>query len=313
LTTDASWTSTNGLLRMRTLRYALDEALASLWRGRRSGVLAVVTITAALFVLGGFLLVTSNLERLLARWREAAEFSVYLQDGAAADQRAALERLLRESGEVSALEFVSKQEALRRFNQNFGDLAGAVEGLPDNPLPASVEVRLRPGAGRTEVDALATRSRAMPGVADVRYDRRWLERLVTAVTLVRSVGFALAGILIVGAALTVASVVRLALLARRDEVEIMQLVGAPLAFIRAPFVVEGVLQGGVGAVVALGLLWSGFALARGRYGAMIAGTLDSGSLAFLSLPICAGLLVGGMLLGCAGGFVAATSAATQEK
>ena len=302
----------NGPLRMHTLRYSLDEALASLWRGRRSGFLAVVTITAALFVLGGFLLVTSNLERLLARWREAAEFSVYLQDGVAAEQRAALERMLGESSEVSALEHVSKEEALRRFNQNFGDLAGAAEGLPNNPLPASIEVRLRPVAARTAVEALAARSRAMPGVVDVRYDRRWIERLVTAVTVVRSFGFVLAGVLVVAAALTVASVVRLALLARRDEVEIMQLVGAPLAFIRGPFVVEGVLQGGVGALVALALLWASFTFARARYGGLIAGTLDPGSLAFLSLPICGALLAGGMLLGCTGGFVAAKSATATE-
>jgi cell division transport system permease protein len=297
---------------MRTFRYSLDEALASLWRGRRSGFLAVVTITVALFVLGGFLLVTANLERLLVRWREAAEFSVYLQDGVAADQRAALERMLRESGEVSALESVSKEEALRRFNRNFGDLAGIVEGLPANPLPASIEVRLRPGTGRTGVEALAAQSRSLPGVADVRYDGRWLERLMTAVTLVRGIGFALAGILIVAAALTVASVVRLALLARHDEVQIMHLVGAPLAFIRGPFVVEGVLQGGVGALAALALLWTAFMLGRSRYGTMIADTLDPASLVFLSLPIC-GLLVGGMVLGCAGGFVAATSATESEK
>ncbi len=303
----------NGLPRMRALRYSLDEALASLWRGRRSGALAVVTISTALFVLGGFLLVTSNLEGLLARWREAAEFSVYLQDGAEGDQRAALERMLRESPVVSAIEHVSKEDALRRFSRNFSDLAGAVEGLPDNPLPASVEVRLRPGALGADVEALAAQSRDMPGVVDVRYDRRWIERVVTAVTLVRGVGFALASVLVLGAALTVASVVRLALLARYDEIEIMQLVGSPLGFIRGPFVMEGVLQGGLGSVMALALLWAAFSVARSRYGALIAGVLDPSSLAFLSLPICAGLFVGGMVVGCAGGFVAARGTTETER
>lgn len=293
---------------MRALRYFLDEALASLWRGRRSGSFAIVAITTALFVLGGFLLLTSNFEQFLVRWREAAEFSVYLQDSISGDQRTDLERTLRENAVVAALEHVSKEEALHRFKQSFGDLAVATEGLPDNPLPASIEVRLRPGARRAEVEALAEGSGKMPGVADVRFDRRWIERLAMAVALVRGVGFVLAAVLIIGAALTVASVVRLALIARRDEVHIMQLVGAPLAYIRGPFVLEGVLQGGAGGAVALALLWGGFAVARGRYGAMMAGLIDPALLAFLPFWACVGLLIGGMAVGCAGGLVAARSA-----
>ena len=129
----------------------------------------------------------------------------------------------------------------------------AMDGLDDNPLPASYEVRLRPTpAARAGVDALGARLRAMPGVADVRYDRQWLD----ASGRRRSTSFAALGlvlglVLTLAAALTVANVVRLALFARRDEIEIMQLVGAPQAYIRGPFVMEGVLQGGIGALLAL--------------------------------------------------------------
>ncbi len=87
----------------------------------------------------------------------------------------------------------------------------------------------------------------MPGVADVRYDRQWLNRLLTVIRLIRGIGLALGTLLAVAAALTVANVVRLALYARRDELDIMQLVGAPPVYVRGPFVMEGVLQGGVGA------------------------------------------------------------------
>ena len=122
-------------------------------------------------------------------------------------------------------------------------------------MPASYEVRLNPGVGAPEpVEELAARLRQSPGVADVRYDREWLDRLLSAVTVIRGVGLALSAVLTIAAALTVANVVRLALHARRDEIEIMQLVGAPTAYIRGPFVMEGVLQGGIGAIVALALL-----------------------------------------------------------
>lgn len=292
---------------MRALRYFLDEALASLARGYRTGTVAIGTIAVALFVLGGFLLVTSNLERVFARWQEAAEFSIYLHDDVADEERTIIERTLRASGLVSSLEFVSKEQALSRFRQNFRELAAAAGDLPENPLPASVEVRLRPGADPAAVETLALQSAMLPGVADVRYDRQWIQRLMGAVTLVRTGGLALAAVLIVAAALTVASVVRLALIARRDEIHIMQLVGAPLGYIRGPFVIEGLIQGGAGALLAVVFLWVAFALVRARYGAVLAGAIDPASLMFLPVSACGGLLAVGMVVGCLGGLVAARS------
>jgi cell division transport system permease protein len=293
---------------MRALSYFFDEALASLWRGYKTAVVAIATITAALFVLGGFLVLTSNMDRVLARWQEAAEFSVYLQDDSTPAQQGAIETALRESHLVGAIEIVSKSEALRRFKRNFGDLAAATEDLPDNPLPASIEVRLLPNANPTDVESLAGRTSKLQGVADVRYDRRWIERLISAEKLVRAGGFALAAVLIFAAALTVASVVRFALLARREEIHIMQLVGAPLAYIRGPFVVEGFLQGGLGALAAVAILWGAFVLIRSREGPAIAGVVDVRSIGFLSPPLCMALLGGGMAVGCIGGLIAARSA-----
>jgi cell division transport system permease protein len=121
---------------------------------------------------------------------------------------------------------------------------------------------------------------------------------------VRFVGLALAGILSVAAALTVATVVRLALHARRDEIEIMQLVGAPQAYIRGPFVVEGILQGGIGAIVALVLLSVTYLVLRDRYLVPLAAAINLSSVRFLSIGLWFLLLVGGMLVGCLGGFVA---------
>ena len=215
---------------------------------------------------------------------------------------------MRESRLVRAVELVSKTEALRRFKQNFGALAEATGDLSENPLPASIEVRLLPDARPADVDALAQKTAALPGVADVRYDRRWIQRLENAVELVRAGGLALAAVLVFAAALTVASVVRLALLARREEIHIMQLVGAPLAYIRGPFVVEGLIQGGAGAIVAVTILWSTFLFVRTRSLPELTAAIDPASMVFLSLPTCTALLAGGMMVGCVGGLIAARSA-----
>ena len=111
------------------------------------------------------------------------------------------------------------------------------------------------------------------------------------------------------AAVTVATVVRLGLRARREELEIMELVGAPLAFIRGPFVAEGFLQGGIGALLAMTALWVGFLVAMAWWGTDLNSLLGGGSVQFLPIRLCLYLILGGMLVGSAGGLVAARDAA----
>ena len=291
---------------MRALRYSVEEAVVSLWRGRKSGLLSTATIALALFVLGAFLVVTANLQSLADQWSNGAELSVYLRDDVTAPQRQAIEGALAPGAVVASRDFVSKAAARARFKQTFTDLASTVDTLGDNPLPASYEVRLRPSAGAGDaIDSHAGRVRAIDGVADVRYDRQWIGRLMSAVRVVRGIGLGLGLLLTIAAALTVANVVRLALYARRDELEIMQLVGAPDAFVRGPFVMEGVLQGGIGSLAALAVLGAVFVSVRGRVLAPLAAAVNLPSIRFLPLELCLLLVVGGMVVGCLGGMVAA--------
>jgi cell division transport system permease protein len=291
---------------VRAVAYAFREAFASLWRGRGSSLFAVAAIALALVVLGALLVLTTNAERLVARWSSAAEFSVYLDDAATSEQRGAIEAIIDSSGVALGREYVSKADALGRFRRDFAELASLTTSFDDNPFPASVEVRVRSEAERDgRADNLVTRLIAEPGVADVRYDRQWIARLTAGLDAVRSVGFALALVMVVAAALTVATVVRLGLHARRDELEIMKLVGSPYAYIRGPFVAEGLLQGGLGAIMALAVLWLGFRLVLAWWGEPLGTVIDLNTLRFLDAQVCALLVGGGMALGCAGGFAAA--------
>jgi cell division transport system permease protein len=291
---------------MRALRYAAEEAALSLWRGRQAGLLSTLTIALALFVLGGFLLVTANLDRLGSEWSRAAELSVYLKDEVTPEERRAIEVALAPSDLVASREYVSKSDALARFKQTFTDLSPALDSVGTNPLPASYEVKLHAGpATGSGVDILAARLQQLPGVADVRYDRQWLDRLLSAIRVIRGVGFLLGSVLTIAAALTVANVVRLALYARRDELDIMQLVGAPQAYIRGPFVMEGVMQGGAGALVALAVLGIAYIALRARYFVPLAAALNLSSIQFLPVELCLLLVVGGMAVGCLGGLFAA--------
>ena len=286
--------------------YCFEEALASLWRQRTTVILSVLTIGAALLVLGGFLLATVNLDRAVSRWSAAAEFSVYLSDDIGEEQRVALNTLLGSHPAVASREYVSKSDAAVRFRRDFPDLAAGLAELAQNPLPASIEVRLNPArADGATLEAFAAQLLRTPGVADVRFDRRWLERLSQIAGMVRWAGWLLGGVLLLASILTVATVVRLALHARRDEVDIMQLMGAPISLLRGPLVFEGVLQGGAGALVALTALYAGYALLRGRVTAVLGPAFDAGYFGFLPAGVSVLLVLVGMSVGCAGGYLAA--------
>ena len=296
---------------MRAVSYFLNEAVASLWRRRGASSLAVMTIGAAMAIPGGFAVAVANADRLLGRWQQSAEISVFLRDDVTPRQIAAIEQQIDESGLAAQRGYVSKAEALRRFQADFPDLGAAASALDENPLPASIEARL--DAERTSneaVDGLVARLGTLPGIADVRTDRNWLVRLSALMRVARALGGAIALLLAIAAAFTVASVVRLAAIARRDEIEIMQLVGAPAVYVRGPFVAEGVLQGGAGALFALVLLGAGLLGLQLRYGAMLATALGLEGMSFITPGFAVALVAGGMGIGCIGGYIAARSVPT---
>jgi cell division transport system permease protein len=295
---------------MRAIDYAVREAWASLWRGGRSTAFAVIAIALAGVVLGSLLLLTWNVNRLLTQWTSATEFSVFLNDDATSEQRGTIETAVDQSGVAEGRQYVSKAQALTRFRTQFTELASLTNDLDDNPFPASLEVRVRADAERSgRADALVKQVAALPGVADVRYDREWLGRVAGGLNAIRGAGLALALLMAAAAAVTVAAVVRLGLHARRDELEIMKLVGSPFAFIRGPFIAEGLLQGGFGSLLAVGLLWLGFAAVRAWWGGDLASMLDGASLQFLPVRLTLLIVGGGMLVGAAGGFAASRHAA----
>ncbi len=295
---------------MRAIDYALRQAWASLWRSGASTAFAVLAIALAAVVLGTLLLVTWNVDRVMAQWTDATEFSIFLRDDATSEQRGSVEAAIDRSGVSDRREYVSKAQARTRFRTQFADLATLTDDFDDNPFPASVEVRVRPDAARTgRADTLVKNLAAMPGVADVRYDREWLTRMSAGLDAVRGAGFALALLMALAAAVTVAAVVRLGLHSRTDEIEIMKLVGSPVSFIRGPFVAEGLLQGGLGAFIAVGLLWAGFAVVRVWWGGDLSAVLDGAAIQFLPVRLVSLMVAGAMVVGAAGGFAASRHAA----
>jgi len=288
--------------------YAFEEAWASIRRAGRSAAVSMGTIAIAFVTLGGFLLVSVNVQRVLDRWLESAEVSVYLYDDLSEELRVALELYIRQQPVVTAVEYVPKERALARFRADFPELREVTSSLAQNPFPAVFEIRLRPDAAGPGVDDLTTVLSGRDGVADVRYDRRWLTRLMGIVTTAQIAAAVIAGVLMLGAAFTVAAVVRLSLHARRDEIDIMQLVGAPFSYIRGPFIIEGLLLGGVGAAVALIVIGLAFSAVARWLGPDLAGVAGAEALRFLGFREVAIMMLAGLGVGAAAGTVASRSA-----
>jgi cell division transport system permease protein len=290
-------------------QYALQEARASLVRGGRGALMSVGTIAIAFLALGGFLLVTANLQRFVRQWMEAAELSVFLRDDILEAEREAIRARLTEDPAVLRVDYLTKDAALGRFRTDFPELADVGDTLGGNPFPASFEVRLRPGPRVAEEAAVLSEALApLDGVADVQFDRRWLERVLSLIAGIRAAGFAVTVVLLLGAAFTVTAVVRLSLHERRDEIDIMQLVGAPAAFVRGPFVVEGLLLGGMGAVTALAVLGAGFLALQSWLGREAAGVLGTEALGFLAIGDMLLLTLAGLAVGAVAGFIASRAA-----
>jgi cell division transport system permease protein len=287
---------------LRALVYFFEEALTSLWRSRLINILSVLTIAVSLFVVGAFLTVGSNLGRIVAEWTDKVQIVFYLDDTVEPRIHKMLEDRLRAEGGVETLRYVSREEALARFRALFRDLETLADDLGQNPFPASLEVTLKRGhEGPAEVQALVKAYEHSAGVADVQYDLLWIQRLSSAIRLIHGVGAFLGTILALAGVFTISNVIRLTVYARQDELDIMRLVGATNSYVRGPFVVEGMLLGGMGGLVSVGLLWLAFHLFVRD--ALAASDLLGRATAAVPEPLGIGLVGGGMLVGLVGSLV----------
>ncbi len=273
--------------------YFVGRAFDALRRGPFVTLVATGTIFVAILATGAFAAALSGAERLLSAWGGEVQISVYLKPGSdLAAARAAAARIAPGYG----IEAVSSREALGRLKASLGDQASVLEGVGEAVLPASVEIRA-PGVTLQAARALAARLGAMPGADEVDYGNAWLEQLERLLRRARVVGLVLFAALSLATAVLVANTLRLAVYARRDEIEIMKLVGATDSFVGTPFLIEGLVQGLLGAALAVGALLVSYAALAPRLRAAVALAAGLTRKDLLPTPLLLGLLAGGALLG----------------
>jgi cell division transport system permease protein len=279
-----------------TFSWFFKEAIRRLWVSKRTSFVAIAMIAISLLILGCFLLVAENLSRAVAQWQGTSRVIVYLDPEATPAQIATVDRFLSSRAELSHRRFVTSAQALARFKTWFSNMSEVVAQLDENPFPASFEIDVAPDSARAlPFRRLMETLRATPGVDQVQYDWDWIERLRKVVNVINIAGLVAGGILAVAAAFTIANVIRLTMMLYREEIEIMRLVGATERIIRGPFIVEGFLQGTIGGIVAVLLLYAIFELSRRALApSLIWSFLFTG---FLPWQKIAALIGGGMFAG----------------
>jgi cell division transport system permease protein len=272
----------------------------NLWQLLWTHVLTSGTMAMTLFVFGAFMILQENLQHLLKGWGDQIQINAYLESGLDAGEGQSLLARLRAFPEVERVRFISQEQAWKDFQTALGAQSSLLAGLPRDVLPASLEISIKPAfRDGPLVEDLANRLKKEKKIAAVEYPQEWVERLSLVVLAVQWAKWLLGGVLFMAVFFIVGSTVKLAILARKDEIEIMQLVGASEELIQAPFVLEGMIQGLAGGLAAIGGLWSMFHVLRHQIPA--SGLMGPGTqIEFLDLQSIALILLIGWLLGAAG-------------
>ena len=234
---------------MRSVR----EALTASRRAPLLSILGVVTIAFSLFAFGLFGLVAINIRKALEQVEERVEVRAFLGDSTDIESVAAAMKDIGEFPEVARVEYVSKEQALERARKEMGEFADVFEA---GVLPASIEVYLRSGMrDPTTVKSVADRIRTYHFVDDVRYGEEWVEKLYRLRTIATVAGLALGIAFAAVAIIIIGATIRMTVLARAKEISIMRLVGATDMFIRLPFLIDGLVKGVSGGLLALVFVW----------------------------------------------------------
>ncbi len=249
---------------LRLHGHALFSSLGDLWRAPWMSAATILAIAITLTLPLGFGLALVHLQRLSDTFADDRGVTLYLSPSLTDDQARRLAARLRRHPAVASLRLTDKQMALAEFRRDpyFG---AALDLLPDNPLPASIDVVPKPAwADESHLQALVAEWRRLPEVDLVDWDRRWLRRFRAGLALVRRAVWLLGGILSLAMVLVVGNTIRLELQERREAIAVMQLLGATPVFIRRPFLYAGFWYGAFGGGLALGFVFLLFLALRSR-------------------------------------------------
>jgi cell division transport system permease protein len=262
----------------------------------RLHVLSIFSLAVAFVCLGSSLLVVTNLHAVELRWARAGRASVYLKDGASPEEVDALRAALARVPGVSGVKYVSSGDARIEFGETELAARSELAALPVEAFPASLEIEVGQDMPDADLVDMVAKMKKLPSVDDVETYQTWTDRLARLVRGGVAASAVLAVVVFTAVLAVIGSTMRLALQRRRMEVEVLKLVGATDGFVKKPFVLEGCIQGALGAMGAVALLAVLFLVVRGRLDAQLAALLGIAP-TFLPWYVAAAMVVLGAALG----------------
>lgn len=235
-------------MKIRTMRYFISESLQSFWRNSFMSIASIATVALSFFILGIFMTMVANLDYFVDNLESQVQISVYLKDDLTTDQVMSVGKRLKELPDVKEIQFTNKDQAMDALKERMKDQPGILAALDGkNPLPSSYEITFtNPEAVKKTAAIVAN----YPEVESSHYGQAIVEQLFKITTIIRWGGIALIIFLTLATLFIISNTIRLTVFARRKEIGIMKYVGATNWFIRWPFLLEGLLLGFIGGLIA---------------------------------------------------------------
>ena len=272
------------------------RAIKDIIDNRFLNIVTIITIAISILIASAFFLFFINADDIVSSWKKGIRLMVYLKPGIDAAGLIELKRNIKGISGVQEATFISKEKALARLKEQMRRQASLFENLKKNPLPDAFEVRVVPSLQEeTAVEKVASRIESLSAIDEVEYGQLWFKRFTNIINLFRLTGYALGVLFFMAAVFIVANTIRIVLYSRREEVEIMRLVGAADGFIKTPFYIEGIILGALGGIIGLATLLILFIFIVLNFEQSLSGGIFQ--LRFLPIKLTVGIVLGSMFVG----------------
>lgn len=272
------------------------KALQDILSNRFLNSVTIVTIGLSILIVSSFALFFINTNALVDFWKKGIRVLVYLEPQATEANRLDLRYQIQQMENVQEIHFISKETALKRLKNQMKNHSSLLENLKENPLPDTFEIRIIDASRElTKVAALAEKIKSLSQVEEVEYGQHWIAKFSHIINIFKFVGYAMGGLFLFATLFIIANTIRLVLYSRKEEIEIMRLVGSNDRFIKAPFYIEGLILSALGGIVGLTALFAAYRFVLSKFHASLSlGLLE---IKFLSIEQFFLFIGGSMLVG----------------
>ena len=264
----------------------------------------IITIAVAFFILNIFFIIYNNVNSVLGEWKGRIRIIAYLQDGLSGGDLTSLENRMKNTAGIKAIKYYSKQDALSQFREELKGQAGILSGVSADVLPAYLTITVQESVlNNNSIDKLAAAIKRVPGVADVQYGAQIAQKVSGILILVKMLGIGICGFMLFAIFIIVSNTIRISIFSRKDEIEIMKLVGATNLFIEIPFMLEGMIQVLAGTGISIVFLYLVYRLFLYRLHTTLGSLFLTMNVSFLSTNAILALLAGSALMGMTGAII----------